>query len=73
MESDLGSPGKTRKLIIWTSWPSDCLASWLAGRRSLVKPMSVLFCEADVSTILRSRCQNECEADVRINVKPMSR
>ena len=38
MESDLGSPGKTRKLMIWTSWPADCLASWLAGRRSLVKP-----------------------------------
>ena len=38
MESDLGSPGKTRKLIIWTSWPADCLASWLAGRRSLVEP-----------------------------------
>ena len=38
MESDLGSPGKTRKLKIWTSWPADCLASWLAGRRSLVKP-----------------------------------
>ena len=38
MESDLGSPGKTRKLMIWTSWPADCLASWLAGWRSLVKP-----------------------------------
>ena len=37
MESDLGSPGKTRKLIIWTSWSADCLASWLAGWRSLVK------------------------------------
>ena len=64
MESDLGSPGKTRKLMIWTSWPADCLASWLAGRRSLVKPcqyysakpMSVLF----------------CEADVKMNAKPMS-
>ena len=38
MESDLGSPGKTRTLMIWTSWPADCLASWLAGWRSLVKP-----------------------------------
>ena len=38
MESDLGSSGKTRKLMIWTSWPADCLASWLAGWPSLVKP-----------------------------------
>ena len=41
-------------------------------------------CEADVSIILRSRCQNEfqimrslcqeeCEADIKINAKPMSR
>ena len=38
MESNLGRPGKIRKLMIWTSWPADCLASWLAGWRSLVKP-----------------------------------
>ena len=31
MEIAFGSPGKTRKLIIWISWPADCLASWLAG------------------------------------------
>ena len=38
-EINLRSTGKTRKLMIWTSsWPADCLASWLAGRRSLVKP-----------------------------------
>ena len=37
MESDLGSPGKTRKLMIWISWPAVCLASWLAGLRFLVK------------------------------------
>ena len=29
-------------------------------------------CEADVSIFLRSRCQSECEADVRMNAKPMS-
>ena len=29
-------------------------------------------CEADVSISLRSRCQSECEADVRMNAKPMS-
>ena len=34
----LRRPGTTRKLMIWSSWPADCLASWLAGRRSLVKP-----------------------------------
>ena len=27
----MGSPGKTRKLMIWISWLADCLASWLAG------------------------------------------
>ena len=30
-------------------------------------------CEADVSNILRSRCQNQCEAYVKKNAKPMSR
>ena len=32
MEIDLESHGKTRKLMIWTGWPADSLASWLAGR-----------------------------------------
>ena len=38
MESELGSPGKSRKSMLWTSWSADYLASWLAGWRSLVKP-----------------------------------
>ena len=38
MESDLGSPSKARKLMIWTSSPNECLVSWLAGWRSLVQP-----------------------------------
>ena len=46
MESDLGSPGKIRKLMIWVGqqanwlagWLASWLAGWLAGWRSLVKP-----------------------------------
>ena len=35
------------------------------------KPMSRRM-QADVSIILRSRCQSACEADVRMNAKLMS-
>jgi len=37
-ETNLRSPGKIRKLMIWTGWLAGWLVSWLAGWRSLGKP-----------------------------------
>ena len=42
--------------MIWTSWPADWLASWLAGRRSLVQPG---FCSGEVFGIIDNLKENK--------------